>query len=131
MQKVIEIQGENAEIRPSPDSDSTAIRSVIKQLMILSYEGVISVTSTREKSKASTPQDNSDAPEIMSSMFKTLSALAKNCPIFLLSVSRDGQPAGELVVSSVQATPGTLNVAEVEVSSSAIEFLEVLVSVCG
>lgn len=126
VQNVIEIHGLNAEIREDADDQSLIIRGIIQQLMVVSYESVMSFSVTREQSTSSSPQDN--GPDIMSPMFDTLSTCATQCPIFLLSVARDGQQVGELVVSSVQASPGMLKAAEVELSSSAINFLTILVS---
>lgn len=129
VQNVVEHHGAKAEVGPNIDNDSTVIRGMIKELMLRSYKSVMSISAAHEKSVSSTPQDNEGSPEIISPMFKTLTACVSECPIFLFSVSRDGQPAGELLVSSVHATPGTLGVAEVEVASSAVDFLNVLVSI--
>lgn len=123
VQKVIEVHGDKAEMATGADSDNETIRGIVTQLMLLSYEGVMA-----RGQSTSTPQNNEHAHDIMSPMFKTLSACATKCPIFLLTFAREGQPAGELIVSSIQAAPGTLSVAEIEVSSSTIDFLKALVS---
>ncbi|KAL3802827.1 hypothetical protein HJC23_007604 [Cyclotella cryptica] len=128
VQSLIEIHGAKAEISTGFDNESAIIRGIIRQLMIVSYESVMSFSATREQQTSSSPQDYGAAPDIMSPMFNTLTTCAKHCPIFLLSVARDGREAGELVVSSVQASPGMLKAAEVEVSSSTIDFLIVLIS---
>lgn len=127
VQHVITIHGDKAEIRANTNSEDTTKRCIIKQLMLLSYEGVMSFSATREQSNSPSPQDET-VPDVMSPMFKTLATCADKCPIFLLSVSRDEQPAGELVLSSVQASSGTVRAAEVEISSSTMNFLKVLVS---
>jgi hypothetical protein len=125
VQNVTELHGHKAEIKPNLDSESIAIGAIVKELMVTSYENVMSFSTHQKQQPLSTPDDKSD---IMSSMFKTLSACANKCPILLLTVARDGQTAGELVLSSVQASPGTLKAAEFEVSFSTINFLRVLVS---
>ena len=129
---VIEMHGGKAEIISSADDNknSTAIRfrGIIKQLMILSFEGVIPASAICGQTTTSLPHDSEEVPALMSPMFKTLSICAAKCPIFLLSISRNDHAAGELVLSSVHASPSAISVAEVEVSSSAIHFLNVLVS---
>jgi len=130
VQTVIEMHGSKAEITSNADDNenSTAFRGIIKQLMILSYEGVMTASVVRGQTMSSLPRDSEEVPDVMSAMFKTLSKCMAKCPIFFMSMSRDGQAAGELVLLSVQASPGAISMAEVDVSSSAIHFLDVLVS---
>ena len=130
VQTVIEMHGSKAEITSNADDNesSTTFRGIIKQLMIISYEGVMSASVVRGQTMSSLPRDSEEVPDVMSAMFKTLSKCMTKCPIFFMSMSRDGQATGELVLLSVQESPGAISMAEVYVSSSAIHFLDVLVS---
>ena len=128
-QNVMSIHGSKVEISNHSEKDENAsIRDIVRQLMILSYEGVMAFSTSKEQPNSPPSYVNETVPDIMSPMFKALSTCATNCPIFLLSLCRDGQTAGELVLLSVQISPSALNIAEVETSLSAVNFLEVLVS---
>jgi len=125
---VVETHGEKAEKRSNDgNSEWITIRDIIKHLMVLSFDIVQTLHATSEQSN-STPQDIKGISDIMSPMYKTLSTCAAKCPFFLLNLSREDQPVGELILSTIHASPNILNVTEVEGSSSAIHFLKALVS---
>ena len=117
MQKFMSLHG--SKIEPSPRNNATnePIQVMAKNLMLISYEAV------RYCSKASADDD-----VIASHMFQTLSACAKRCPVFLLTLSRDSQPTGEVIRSSVDTAPATMTSNEMDVVLSSIGFLKELVS---
>ena len=114
LQKFIYLHG--SKIEPNRN---TTVHEMAKGLMLLSYDAVRSCAESSE-----------DSDGIASPMFDTLSTCAKKCPIFLLSLSRDGQPVGEIMSSSFETAPMTMQSNEMDVALSSIRFLKELVSFC-
>ena len=118
MQKFIYLHGSKIE----PNRNNTVrepMQVMAKGLMLLSYDAVRSCAESSE-----------DSDGIASPMFDTLSTCAKKCPLFLLSLSRDGQPVGERIRSSFETAPMTMQSNEMDVALSSIRFLKELVSFC-
>lgn len=112
MQKFIQLHGSKIEPNPRNNAIHEAIQNVAKNLMLMSYEGV-----------------RNDVTQVVASpMFDTLSTCAKQCPIFLLILSRDSQPDGEVICSSIKAAPIVLQSNERDAVSSCVRFLKELVS---
>mmetsp|Transcript_1798 Transcript_1798/g.3860 ORF Transcript_1798/g.3860 Transcript_1798/m.3860 type:complete len:1156 (-) Transcript_1798:61-3528(-) len=112
MQKFIHLHGSKIEPNPRNNAIHEAIQNVAKNLMLMSYEGV-----------------RNDVTQVVASpMFDTLSTCAKQCPIFLLILSRDSQPDGEVIRSSIEAAPMTLKSNEMDIVLSTVRFLKELVS---
>ena len=111
MKKFMHLHGSKIELNPMNNAVHEAIQNVAKNLMLISYEGV-----------------RKDSTGVASPMFDTLSTCAKQCPIFLLILSRDSQPDGEVIRSSIEAAPMTLKSNEMDVVLSSIRFLKELVS---
>lgn len=120
MQKFMSLHGSKIEPSPRNNAVNEPIQVMAKNLMLLSYEAVRSCSKSSDDSEASTG--------IISPMFDTLTACAKKCPLFLILLSRDSQPVGEVIRSSFETIPTTLKSNELEVVLSSIRFLKELVS---
>ena len=96
-----------------------ASQDMIKDLILVSYEAILS----SDKSEGS---DNSQL--IAATMFKTLSACAKRCPLLLLTLARDGNEPGEVIHSCIEASPRTLKANEPDAIMSTVMFLAMLIS---
>jgi hypothetical protein len=120
MQKFILLHGPKIEPGPRNNATHEPIQVMAKNLMLLSYQAV------RSCSKAS--KDSHVSHGMASPMFETLSACAKKCPIFLLGLSRDSQPVGEVVRSSIETSPTVLKSNELDVVLSSIKYLKQLTS---
>jgi hypothetical protein len=119
MQRFIDLHG--SKIEPIPrNAAQEPVQVMSKNLMLLAYEAV--------RSCAKTSQDDDTSQGIASPMFDTLSSCAKKCPVFLISLSRDSQPVGEVICSSLETAPMTLQSNEMEVVMSSIRFLKHLVT---
>mmetsp|Transcript_14196 Transcript_14196/g.30254 ORF Transcript_14196/g.30254 Transcript_14196/m.30254 type:complete len:1153 (-) Transcript_14196:223-3681(-) len=119
MQKFMYIHGSKIEPSPRNNAINETIQVTAKNLMLISYEAVRSCKSS---------QDSNVAQNVASPMFDTLSSCAKKCPIFLLGLSRDSQPVGEVISSSVETAPVTMKSNEMDIVLSSITFLKELVS---
>ncbi|KAL7551893.1 hypothetical protein ACHAWF_015096 [Thalassiosira exigua] len=119
MQKFILLHGSKIEPGPRNNATHEPIQVMAKNLMLLAYQAV------RSCSKAS--KDSHVSHGMASPMFETLSACAKKCPIFLLGLSRDSQPVGEVVRSSIETSPTVLKSNEMDVVLSSIKYLKQLV----
>jgi len=119
MQKFMYLHGSNIEPSPRNNAINEPIQVMAKNLMLISYGAVRS---------CKTSQDNDVSQGIASPMFDTLSSCAKKCPIFLLTLSRDSQPLGEVIRSSIESAPMTLKSNEMDIVLSSINFLKELVS---
>jgi len=98
---------------------SRPVQVIAKDLILMSYSAVCSCNTT---------QGDSVSQAIVSPMFDTLSSCAKKCPTFLLGLSREGQPVGEVICSSVKMTPTTLESNEMDIVVSSTRFLIDLIS---
>lgn len=110
--KFIANHGSKIELHSTVDAAHSVIQNAARNLMLMSYEGV----------------RNDVTQDIAPPMFDTLSACAKLCPLFLLSLSREDQPSGEIINSSIETASVTLKSNEVDVAQSSIRFLTQLVS---
>lgn len=115
MRKFMELYG--PEIESTNNATHEPVQVMATNIMLILYEGV------RSCAKLSPDDDIITSP-----MFDTLSSCAKKCPIFLLSLSRDSQPIGEVICSSVETAPMTMKSNETEIVLSSIRFLKELVS---
>lgn len=113
MQKFFHLHGSKVEPNPKNNVVYEVVQNMAKNLMLMSYAGV----------------RNDVTQEIATPMFDTLTSLAKRCPLFLLCLSRSSQPPGEIVCSSIETAPMTLQSSEMDVVLSSIRFLNQLVSV--
>lgn len=96
-----------------------AIQKMIKDLILVSYEAILNCSKT----------EGTDASLLVAAtMFKTLSACAKRCPLFLLTLARDGNEPGEVIHSCMEASPRTLKANEPDVTMSTVRFLAMLIS---
>ena len=114
MQKFMHLHGSKIEISPA-NTVYDSVRIEAKNLMLMSYTGVRHSTA-----------DN--YVEVAPSMFGTLESCVSKCPLFLISLSRDSQPPGEVILSSVESAPLALNSNENGVAQSTLAFLRQLVS---
>mmetsp|Transcript_28212 Transcript_28212/g.51399 ORF Transcript_28212/g.51399 Transcript_28212/m.51399 type:complete len:268 (-) Transcript_28212:308-1111(-) len=119
MQKFMSLHGTKIEPSPRNNAVNEPIQVMAKNLMLISYEAVRS---------CKTSQHDDVSQGIVAPMFDTLTSCAKKCPIFLLSLSRDSQPVGEVVRSSIETAPAALKSNEMNVVLSSIRFLKELVS---
>ena len=127
--KMIEMHGHKVETSFITNEDNV-YRGILGDLIMMSYEAVSLCPGPNVKNGnngSGSPQSYVPSPDIISPMFATLSCCAKHCPKLLISLARDGQPMGEIIRSSVEASPDVLKANEVEVATSSIEFLKVLV----
>ena len=112
MKKFINMHGSKIEPNPRNNAVHQDVQIVAKNLMLMAYQGV----------------RNDVTQGVASPMFATLSSCARQCPIFLLILSRDSQPDGEVICSSVEAAPVMMKSNETDISLSSINFLKELVS---
>lgn len=94
------------------------VQTVAKDLMLISYSAVCSYN---------TMQGGNASQAIASPMFDALLSCAKECPMFLLSLSQEGQPMGEVICSSTKSTLTTLKLNDMDIIVSSARFLIELV----
>ncbi|KAL7530460.1 hypothetical protein ACHAXR_006117, partial [Thalassiosira sp. AJA248-18] len=119
MQTFMSLHGSKIEPSPRNNAVHEPIQVMAKNLMLRSYEAVRSCHKT-------SPDNVSQG--VASPMFDTLTCCAKKCPMFLLVLSRDSQPDGEVIRSSIETAPMTMTSNEMDVALSSIRFLKELVS---
>jgi len=112
VEKVIDEHGASA-------FQNETIKNMIKDLILVSYEAIVS-------SGKAEGRDNIQV--IATTMFKTLSACARRCPLLLLTLGRDGSEPGEVIYSCMKASPRTLTANEPEAILSTVSFLHLLFS---
>eukprot|EP00578_Thalassiosira_sp_NH16_P025166 CAMPEP_0181087580 /NCGR_PEP_ID=MMETSP1071-20121207/6347_1 /TAXON_ID=35127 /ORGANISM="Thalassiosira sp., Strain NH16" /LENGTH=1183 /DNA_ID=CAMNT_0023169475 /DNA_START=176 /DNA_END=3724 /DNA_ORIENTATION=- len=112
MQHFINMHGSKIELNPRNNAIHEDVQIVAKNLMLMAYQGV----------------RNDVTQGVASPMFDTLSSCAKQCPLFLLILSRDSQPDGEVIRSSIEAAPATMKSNETDVVLSSTRFLKELAS---
>lgn len=122
MHKFVEIHGPKFETNKKNLAKNEPVQVTARNLMLLSYSAV---------TVCSTEDENSVSQSIAPPMFDTLSSCAKICPIFLLSLSRDSQQNGEVVLSSINAVPVILKSNDVDTIMSSLNFLKEMVSYCS
>ena len=113
MERLISMHGQK--IEPSPIINyvtNDAVQVMAKNLMLMSYAGV----------------KNDTTQECLKAMFGTLAACARKCPLFLMSLSRDTQPVGEVIRSSIETVPVAMASNETDIALSSIIFMKCLVS---
>ena len=112
MERFISMHGQ--EIEPSPiisNATKEAVQGMARSLMLMSYAGV----------------KNDTTQECIQAMFGTLAACAQKCPLFLISISRDSQPCGEVIRSSIETVPMAMASNETDIALSSITFMQRLV----
>jgi len=114
IQKFMNFHGSKIEISPA-NAVHESVRVEAKNLMLMSYTGVRNATAN-------------NYVEVAPSMFGTLESCVNKCPLFLTSLSRDSQPPGEVILSSVESAPSALNSNENGVALSTLAYLRRLVS---
>merc|ERR1711966_296209 len=105
-----------SKIEPSPQNNTMnrTVQTVAKDLMLISYSAVCSYN---------TMQGGNASQAIASPMFDALLSCAKECPMFLLSLSQEGQPMGEVICSSTKSTLTTLKLNDMDIIVSSARFL--------
>jgi len=111
VQRFIELHGSKIEPNQNSTASNEAIQDMVKDLMLMSYDGVRDTASQ----------------DLVSPMFELLSACATKAPLFLLLLSRDSQQAGEVVCASIETALAALNSNETDITLSSILFLKKLV----
>ena len=112
VEKVVDQHGAMAE----PAHQNETFQNMIKDLILVSYAAILS------SSKA---EGNDNSQLIAATMFKTLSACAKRCPLLLLTLARDDS---EVIHSCMEAYPRTLKAHESDALLSTVRFLHLLIS---
>lgn len=115
VEKVVDQHGAMAE----PAHQNETFQNMIKDLILVSYAAILS------SSKA---EGNDNSQLIAATMFKTLSACARRCPLLLLTLARDDNEPGEVIHSCMEAYPRTLKAHESDALLSTVRFLHLLIS---